>query len=73
MDVVEALLPYTNATDIFLQISKMFPYYTILIASFNVLHKPFITIYQLFSFWILVYETPLEAKLVVLPSPSFFP
>jgi hypothetical protein len=43
------------------------------IASFNVLHKPFIRIYQLFSCWILPYETRLEAKPVVLPSPSLFP
>jgi hypothetical protein len=57
MDVVEALLPYRNATNIFLQISKKFSYFKILInlrtyityneniASFNVLHKPFIRIY----------------------------
>jgi hypothetical protein len=85
MDVVEALLPYRNKTNIFLQISKIFSYFKILITlrtyitydenivSFNVLHKPFIRIYQLFSCWILVYETRLEAKPVVLPSPSFFP
>jgi hypothetical protein len=52
MDVVEALLPYRNATNIFLQISKKFSYFKILIklrtyitynennANFNVLHKP---------------------------------
>jgi hypothetical protein len=51
-DVVEASLPYTNATNIFLQISKNISYFKILInlrtyityieniASFNVLHKP---------------------------------
>jgi hypothetical protein len=38
------------------------------IASFNVLHKPFIRIYQLFSCWILAYKTRLEEKPVVLPS-----
>jgi hypothetical protein len=64
MDVGEALLPYRNATNIFLQISKRFSYFKILInlrtyityneniASFNVSHKPFIRIYQLFSRWI---------------------
>jgi hypothetical protein len=39
------------------------------IASFNVLHKPFIRIYQLFSCWILAYETRLEAKPVVASIP----
>jgi hypothetical protein len=82
MDVGEALLPYRNATNIFLQISKKFVYFKILInlrtyityiASFNVLHKQFIRIYRLFSCWILAYETRLEAKPVVLPSPPFFP
>jgi hypothetical protein len=83
MNVVEALLPYRNATNIFLQISKKFSYFKILInlrtcityneniASFNVLHKPFIRIYQLFSFWILAYKykTRLEAKPVVSSIP----
>jgi hypothetical protein len=85
MDVGEALLPYSNATNIFLQISKKCSYFKILnnlrtyitynenIASFNVLNKPFIRVYQSFSCWILTYETRLEAKPVVLPSPSFFP
>jgi hypothetical protein len=85
MDVGEALLPYRNATNIFLQIPKKFSYFKILInlrtcityneniASLNVLHKPFIRIYQLFLCWILAYEMRLEAKPVVLPSPSFFP
>jgi hypothetical protein len=52
MDVVEALLPYRNATNIFLQISKKCSYFKILInlrtyityneniASLNVLYKP---------------------------------
>jgi hypothetical protein len=83
MDVVETLLPYRNATNIFLQISKQFSYFKILInlrayityyeniASFNVLHIPFIRIYQLFSCWILAYEMRLEAKPVVVS--SFFP
>jgi hypothetical protein len=65
MDVGEALLPYGNATNIFLQISRNFSYFKILInlrtyitynennASFNVLHKQFIRKYQLFSCWIL--------------------
>jgi hypothetical protein len=35
------------------------------IDSFNVLHKPFIRIYQLLSCWILAYEMRLEAKPVV--------
>jgi hypothetical protein len=39
------------------------------IASFNVLHKPFIRIYQLFSCWKLAYETRLEAKPVVASIP----
>jgi hypothetical protein len=77
IDAVEALLPYRNATNIFLQTSKKFSYFKILIklrtyityneniTSFNVLHKPFIRIYQLFSCWILAYETRLEAKPVV--------
>jgi hypothetical protein len=83
MDVVEALLPYRNATNIFLQISNNFSYFKILInpriykyitynkniARFNVLHKPFIRIYQLFSCWILAYETRLEAKPVVSSIP----
>jgi hypothetical protein len=81
MDVVEALLPYRNATNIFLQISKNVSYFKILInlrtyitynediASFNVLHKPFIRIYQLFSCWILAYEKCLEAKPVVASIP----
>jgi hypothetical protein len=85
MDVGEALLLYRNATNIFLQISKKCSYFRILInlrtyityneniASFNVLHKPFIRIYQLFSCWISAYETRLEEKPVVLPSPSFIP
>jgi hypothetical protein len=85
MDVGEALPPYRNATDIFLQISKNCSYFKILInlrtcitynentASFNVLHKQFIKIYKLFSCWILPYETCLEAKPVVVPSPPFFP
>jgi hypothetical protein len=87
MDVGETLLPYRNSTSIFQQISKKFSYFKILInlrtykyityneniASFNVLHNTFIRIYQLFSCWILAYETRLEAKPVVLPSPSFFP
>jgi hypothetical protein len=84
MDVVEALLPYRNATNIFLQISKNVSYFKILInlrtyitynkniASFNVLHKLFMRIYELFSCWILAYETRLEANPVVLPPPSFF-
>jgi hypothetical protein len=61
MDVAEALLPYRIATNIFLQISKKVSYFKILINlrtyitynenidSFNVLHKPFIRIDQLFS------------------------
>jgi hypothetical protein len=76
MDVGEALLPYRNATNIFLQISKKISHFKILInlrtyityndiASFNVLHKPFIRIYQLFLCWVLAYETCLEAKPVV--------
>jgi hypothetical protein len=81
MDVVEALLPYRNATNIFLQISKNVLYFKILInlrtyityneniASFNVLHKPFIRIYKLFSCWILTYKTRLEAKPVVSSIP----
>jgi hypothetical protein len=81
MDAVEPLLPFRNATNIFLQISKKFSYFKILInlrtyviyngniASFNVLHKPFIRIYQLFSYWILSYETRLEAKPVVSSIP----
>jgi hypothetical protein len=82
MDAVEALLPYRNATNIFLQISKKKnSYFKILInlrtyityneniASFIVLHKPFIRIYQLFSCWILGYETCLEAKPVVSSIP----
>jgi hypothetical protein len=81
MDAVEALLPYRNATNIFLQISKKFSYLKILInlrtyitcneniASFNVLHKPFIKVYQLFSCWILAYETRLEVKPVVASIP----
>jgi hypothetical protein len=85
MDVGEALLPCRNATNIFLQISKKFSYFKILInlrtyityneniVSFNVLHKPFSKISQLFSWWILAYETHLEVKPVVLPSASFFP
>jgi hypothetical protein len=85
MDVVEALLPYRNATNIFQQISKNVSYFKMLInlrtcitynkniASFNVLHKPFMRIYQLFSCWILAYEMRLEEKPVVLPSPSFLP
>jgi hypothetical protein len=39
------------------------------IASFNVLRKPFIRKYQLFSCWILAYETRLEAKPVVASIP----
>jgi hypothetical protein len=81
MDVVEALLPYRNATNIFLQISKKFSYFKILInvrtyityneniASFNMLQKPFIRIYKLFSCWILAYEMRLEAKPVVSSIP----
>jgi hypothetical protein len=81
MDVVEALLPNRNATNIFLQISKKFSYFKILInlrtyityneniASINVLHKPFIRMYQLFSCWILAYEMHLEAKPVVTSIP----
>jgi hypothetical protein len=81
MDAVEALLPYRNATNIFLQISKKFSYFKILInlrtyityneniTSFNVLHKPFIRIYQLFSCWILAYKMCLEAKRVVVSIP----
>jgi hypothetical protein len=61
MDGVEALLPYRNPTNIFMQISKKVSYFKILIhlrtcitcngniASFDVLHKPFIRIGQLFS------------------------
>jgi hypothetical protein len=57
MDVVEALLPYRNATKIFLLISKKcfilqninLRTYIENIASFNVLHKPFIRIDELFS------------------------
>jgi hypothetical protein len=83
MDVEEALLLYRNATKIFLQISKNCSNFKILInlrtyityneniASFNVLHKPFIMIYQLFSCWILAYETRLEAKPVVDSLASF--
>jgi hypothetical protein len=54
MDVGEALLPYRNAINIFLKISKKISYFKILInlrtyiASFNVLHKPFIRIYVIF-------------------------
>jgi hypothetical protein len=40
------------------------------IASCNVLHQPFIRIYQLFSYWILAYEMHLEAKCVVSSIPS---
>jgi hypothetical protein len=81
MDAIEALLPYRNATNIFLQISKKNSYFEILInlrtyityneniASFNVLHKPFIRIYQLFSCWILAYETRLETKPVMSSIP----
>jgi hypothetical protein len=80
MDVVEALLPYRNATNIFMQISKKISYFKILINlrtytynenidNFNVLHKPLIRIYQLFSCWILAYETRLEAKPVVSSIP----
>jgi hypothetical protein len=81
MDAVEALLPYRNATNIFLQISKKLLYFKIFInlrtyityneniASFNVLHKPFIRIYKLFSCWILASETRLEAKPVVASIP----
>jgi hypothetical protein len=81
MNVVEALLPYRNATNIFLQIAKNVSYFKILInlrtyityneniASFNVLHRPFIRIYKLFSCWILAYETCLEAKPVVSSIP----
>jgi hypothetical protein len=62
-------------------ISKKFSYFKILInlrtyityneniASFNVLHKAFIRIYQLFSCWMLAYETHLEAKPVVSSIP----
>jgi hypothetical protein len=85
MDAVEALLPYRNATNIFLQISEKISYFKILInlrtyltyieniASFNVLHRPFIRIYELFSCWILAYETRLEAKTCsgFHPLPSF--
>jgi hypothetical protein len=78
---VEALFPYRNATNIFLQISKKISYLKILInlrtyitynkniASFNALHKPFIRIYQLFSCWMLAYETRLEAEPVVASIP----
>jgi hypothetical protein len=81
MDVVEALLPYRNATNIYLQIKKKNSYFKILInlrtyityneniASFNVLHKPFIRIYELFSCWILAYETHLEAEPLVSSIP----
>jgi hypothetical protein len=81
MDVGEALLPYRNATNIFLQISKKCSYFKILInlrtyityneniSSFNVLHELFIRIYQLFSCCILAYETHLEAKPVVASTP----
>jgi hypothetical protein len=81
MDVGEALLPYRKATNIFLQISKKLSYFKILInlrtyityneniASFNVLHKPFIRIYQLFLCWILAYEMRLEAKPLVASIP----
>jgi hypothetical protein len=30
--------------------------------SFNVLHKPFIRIYQLFPYWILIYERSLDSE-----------
>jgi hypothetical protein len=81
MDVVEALLPYRNSTNILLQISNKFSYFKILInlrtyityneniASFNVLHKPFIRICKLFSCWILSYETRLEEKPLVSSIP----
>jgi hypothetical protein len=63
MDAGEALLPYRNATNIRISanLKKNVPYFKILInlrtyitykeniASFNVLHKPFIRIDQLFS------------------------
>jgi hypothetical protein len=73
------------APQYFSKFQKIFSYFKILInlstyityneniASFIVLHKPFIRIYQLFSCWILVYETRLEARPLVLASPSFFP
>jgi hypothetical protein len=72
MDVVEAMLPYRNATNIFLQISKHFSYFKLLInlrTYITYIHKPFIRIYQLFSCWILAYETCLEAKPVVSSIP----
>jgi hypothetical protein len=63
MDVGETLLPYRNATNIFLQISKKISYFKILInlrtyityneniASFNVLHKSFIRILVYISYF----------------------
>jgi hypothetical protein len=63
----------------FCKFQKTFSYFKILInlgtyityneniAGFNVLHKQFIRIYQLFSCWILAYETRLEENPVVLP------
>jgi hypothetical protein len=76
---------HRNATNMFLQISKKFSYFKILInvgtyityneniASFNVLYKSFIRIYQLSSCWILAYEMRLEAKPVVASIPLLFP
>jgi hypothetical protein len=60
MDVVEALLAYKNATTYFRKFKKKSSYFKILInlrtyityneniASFKVLHKAFIRVYQLF-------------------------
>jgi hypothetical protein len=78
MDAVKALLPYRNATcanfkKIFIlqNINYLRTYitYNENISGFNVLHKPFIRIYQLFSCWILAYETRLETKPVVASIP----
>jgi hypothetical protein len=78
------MFPYRNATNIFLPIfdlKKNISYFKILmnlrtyithnenIASFNVLHEPFIMIYQLFWYWILAYETRLEANFAVPSTP----
>jgi hypothetical protein len=39
------------------------------IATFDVLHKPFIRMCQLFGYWIVAYETRLEAKRVASSTP----
>jgi hypothetical protein len=80
MDVVEALLPYRNTTNIFLQISKKISYFKILInlrtyITYNeniaslMYYIDHLSGYQLFSCWILAYETRLEAKPVVSSIP----